>query len=157
MQIFSKETLDYVAHRFKIYFHGHDRRMSYRDAATLIDYVSGPAPACGGSDAIDLTRPHVSGGGGRRPSDSSVEGVVGRLEEMQDIDDEWAAVFDELRQRCERDPEAEQIIKYAFEKRQTEAETCEAMGISRSTYHRDKATVLSIAAVLAIQNRKIIY
>ena len=55
MQVFPRETTDYIAAQLEDYFRRkrEKTKMSYRDAATLVDYVSGPASAPGTGMSID--------------------------------------------------------------------------------------------------------
>ncbi|SHI24550.1 hypothetical protein SAMN02745823_03843 [Sporobacter termitidis DSM 10068] len=131
--------------------------MTAKQAATLIDYASGPVPSPTSSGAIDTSRPHVTGGGRVRPSRESVEAIYSDLEEQQEADERWAQVFDELIERCETDPDAKNVIEYGFRLNLSEEDVCKAMDLGKTTYYNYRAIVLAQAAVLAVRDGLMYY
>jgi len=156
MQVFPRETLDYIASKYRSYANKDKICMTVREARTVIDYASGPVPAPTDLGAVDTTRPNITGGGRTRPSKQSVDEIFAGLEERADAADEWAKLFDELAIRCQAEPDAEMMIK-AIKQYTPEDVVCEEMHISSATYFRYREAVLSRAAVLAVQNGLMIY
>lgn len=145
MQVFPRETTDYISEQFLLYFRR--KKMSIREAKAIIDYVQGsPTPLPSESGAVDYSRTRVQGGHDKRPSAEYIGRIVEKLEHRA----RWDEVFEELLIRCEQEPEAERIIDLFFNKRLKENEICNELHIDRATYYDYKNVLLCRAAVLAI-------
>jgi hypothetical protein len=146
MQVFPREVTDYIAEQLTAYFQRkQDRRMSVRDAAAMIDFVSGPAPSASGGNTTDFSKPRVSGGGKVRPTEQRIEGIVRKYIAEES---EWDAVFDRLIRQC-REHDAVKLIHYVFRDGKREAEVCEALHISRPTYYNYRSAILNRAVAMA--------
>lgn len=151
IQAFPQETRDDIAGKFYDYFRRKRKsRLSYREAATLINYVSGPVPAMGESDAQDYTKPKVSGGGVIRPSDADVERIM-RKHEMANEPHEWDAVFDELLYRISGNRIVENLTLMTFRDGLHDYSICPELSIGRTTYFEKRRGVLDQAGVIAVK------
>jgi hypothetical protein len=156
MQALPQKTTDYIAEQFRAYYERKAHRgMDLREARDIIDYlsVSGPAPAPIGSGAIDPSKPHVTGGGGRpRPSPERIEGILNKYA-VDEIDALWNDAFDELirQYKTDKNNKALRIIKLAFQKQLKRETLCEIMHISEKTFNNYRLAILTAAAICAIQ------
>jgi hypothetical protein len=156
MQALPQKTTDYIAEQFRAYYDRKAERphLNLREAKTIIDFVGSPAPLGGGSSAMDLTKPVVTGGGPRKPSSERVESILQRFE-VDEADALWNEVFDELiEQYKERNnKKALKLIRLTFEQRPTlkREEICEKMRISEKTFRAYRVAILTAAAICAIR------
>ena len=130
MQVFNRETTDYIAEQFYLYFQrkqGKGQSMAAEEAKDLIDYVQ-------------------LGSSGKIPPESRVKMIIEKVEDIP----VWNEVFDELIRRCEQEPDAEKIILLAFRDRQKEEHICDNMIICPKTYYNYRVVILCRAAVLAV-------
>ena len=150
IEVFPKETLDTVSKELKDYFRRKRcGKMSPRDAEKLIDYVSGPTPRGGAYSATDYTKPRVSGGGTRRPSDGDIEAIMNKYSEEKP--NEWDEVFARLMKEVEDDPQAKGIVQMAFRDGLSGFVIAEEGYIGRTTYFRKRRTILEKAALIAVE------
>ena len=130
--------------------------MTYKDARTLIDYAGSPAPQPHDIGAMEYDKPRVAGGGRTRPTSVEVDMLLKTLDDEAEDIREWSVLFEELIRRCEAEPEAEQVIKLAYEERRYEEDICKEMGIGKTTYYEYRSTILKRAAVLAVRDGLIV-
>jgi hypothetical protein len=156
MQALPQKTTDYIAEQFRAYFDRKaNRGMNHREARDIIDYlsVSGPAPAPSGSGAIDPTKPHVTGGGGRpRPSQERIEGILNKYAVEEDVA-LWNTVFDELIEVYKRshNRKALRVIRMSFELQLKREAVCDKMRITERTFNNYRIAILTAAAICAIR------
>jgi len=151
MQVFSRQTTDYIAEQFYLYFNrikNKSQCMTIRDARDIVDYVS-PSLRPTGSSSMDYSSPRVDGGGPKRPSEDHICRIVERLEDIPPWDD----TFKTLLQKCEWEPDAEKIIYLTFRDCMGEVDICEALSISRATYFNYRSTILQRGAVIAYSKK----
>lgn len=149
MSAFPQETTARIAREFYGYFRRKSQqRLTYREARTLIDNVSGPVPPPSVVSAIDYSRPRVSGGGRPRPTDNEVESIFRRHEEDPS---EWDNVFDELLRRHDTDQEIKRLVFMNFRDGCGDGAICDELHISRPTYYRKRRSVLERAGVIAVE------
>ncbi len=155
MQPFLQETTDYIAEQFRAFFDRKEKRpLSLKDARTMVDFVSGPAPASLGGSAIDPSKPYVTGGGRPRPSAEQVTRILEKYENTDEDADLWDEVFTELIRSLkeENHKKALRLIKLAFKKQIKTERICEIMDIkSTRTYNNYRLVILTKAGILAIK------
>jgi hypothetical protein len=153
--------MELLDREFRTYFERINRpKMTYKDAQTLIDYVSGPVPEPHEeAGAMDMSKVRVSGGGRIRPSKEKVDSLIERLEDNAEteLETEWDRVFLELIERCKCEPRAPEVIEYAYRLQLPEDDILKMMNISRATYFNYKSTILSQAGILAVKYEIISY
>jgi hypothetical protein len=153
MQTFPRETTDYIARQFCAYFdRKKPQKMTIADAQKLIDYVSGPAPRVSGIDNIDYSRPRVSGGGRRRPSDIEIENMIKRYYNEDTYLSDWDEVFDMVIRYYKRKSNQEvlQLIKLAFKEQKKCENVCKTLHISERSFYNNRLQILNKSAVFAI-------
>lgn len=144
MQVFARETTDYIADRFCEYYDKmRPKPISIIQAEKLIDYVSGPCPKPSGNTTVNLSSPHVTGGGKRRPSKNEIDAIVN----ADDGPTVWDELFDALIARSGES--LRQLMQYAFDEQMPADEIAQRLGIVDREYYRRRLVILSQAAVMA--------
>lgn len=154
MQVFSREITDYIAHEFCNYFQrktNKTKRMSVKEAKALIDYAGTPSPSPSTRSGIDYSKPRVSGGGVKKPSEGRITLI------LQKIDNQtlWDEVFDELIEKVKDDTLSTRLIYLSFKERKREEDILVELGddeneLGRTTYYTRRLTILNKAAVIAV-------
>jgi hypothetical protein len=154
MQVFDRETTDYIAREFNCYFYRLWRkRLSIKEARTIIDFVSeGSAPGFG-SITFDYSVPRVKGGGNKKPE----EGEVRKIMENAPTPNEWDQVFAELIDRCSEDDILKGIIYLYFKDCNSVDKVCDKLHISKHLFFKNRRIILSRAGVLAVKQGLISY
>lgn len=150
MQVFSREITDYIAHEFCNYFQrktNKTKRMSVKEAKALIDYAGTPSPSPSTRSGIDYSKPRVSGGGIKKPSEDKIALILQKIDEQT----LWDEVFDELIEKVKKEPDAKRFILLMFREKLKEEDICDKMIITRATYYRYRSIILSKAAVIAVK------
>lgn len=149
---FSNEVIDDIAKRFRLYFiRRASRKLTYREAQTLIDHESGPSPKPSGKITSDNTRPRVTGGGRARPTDEQVNGILERHAIANEAEpDEWDAVFDELMKRSYLPLEFKKVILMAFMDNLENYTISDELHVTLKTYYNYRRAILDMAAVIAV-------
>lgn len=151
MQVFPRDTTDFVADQFVRYYKRKKPvKLSPRDAAAMIDNIVGPAPRPAPAGSIDYARPKVSGGGKVRPTDSMIESIMRKyIDDPESNTGIWDAVFDEILQKYKSDRLIMRFINLAFRDCVSEPCICAELNISTASYYLYRNVILTRAAIYA--------
>lgn len=149
MQVFTRETTDYIADQFICFYsRKYAPKMTFREAATLIDFVAGPVPAGGGTGATDYARPRTSGGGRMRPTKEMYDAIIAKCTPDEETE-EWNDVFNQIIERNAQNKSIIAFMEMLFKDAVSCEKICETMHIEERTFYRYRLAILEQAGVVA--------
>jgi len=148
-RLFPKHVLHGIACEFIEYFKRKEhRKLTLKDAATMIDYVAGPAPRSMGMKSTSIALTQGKGGGRPRPTAMQIEEIFNRHYHDLDIHD-WDSVFDELIEVHKKQRETMSLIYLTFRDKHSWYVICDELNVSMASYYRQRHRILEFAGYIA--------